>query len=145
MSLEKIVLPLAQVTKFYYWLLLYCIFSVRGPFNDPYYIPMASFSAVFPIARTVFLIAFAELLIGIADFFPREEFYIWFLPTLMLSILFGGYLLAGILSLVTFGFGILDLLVLPDSLILLVICTITLVEFPVRRNERIKERYGVEF
>jgi hypothetical protein len=145
MNLEKIVLPLAQVTKFYYWLFLYYIFSLRVPFNYPSCVPITSFSAVFPIASMIFLIAFAELLIGIADFLPKEEFYIWILPTLMLSILFGGYLLRCILSLVTFGFGILDLLVLPDSVILLVICTITLVEFLVRRNERIKERYGVKF
>ena len=129
MVLEKYVLPLAQITKFICWIVTFYILEMRMRMSGGVYFTATPF--------LYFIIAVAELGVGVAANFPREESWNWTLIVTIFSIILG---LGPLLQLLG-GF-------LPDkqvSILPLIAGLISLTEIFVLRDKRIIKRYNVRF
>ncbi|TFG13882.1 hypothetical protein EU537_05325 [Candidatus Thorarchaeota archaeon] len=126
---EKFVLPLAQLTKFICWIVTFYILDMRIRMSEAVYFAATPF--------LYFIIAVAELGVGLAALFPREESWNWTLIVVIFSIVLG---LAPLLQLLGGS--------LPDeqvSILGLIAELISLTEIFVLRDKRIIKRYNVRF
>lgn len=145
---EKIVLPLAQVTKFYLYLSAY-IFGqiwIHNFHSRPQYLPALS---VANYTLWIFLFGVLELFAGIIAFYPSRKSWwlvlgiatypvIGFLIYLLSPILLRFELVSLVLSLGLAAWWGMTIYATP---LLFVTITITSLEIVLLRDERIKTRY----